>query len=45
MLSITIYEYGQTIIYSEYVTDVIDKLSRAVSEKGYSYALYTNRKS
>jgi superfamily II DNA or RNA helicase len=32
---------GQTIIYSEYVTDILEKLSKAVSEKGYSYALYT----
>jgi hypothetical protein len=32
---------GQTIIYTEYVTDVIEKLSRAVEDAGYSYALYT----
>jgi superfamily II DNA or RNA helicase len=32
---------GQTIIYTEYVTDVIEKLSKAVEDAGYSYALYT----
>ena len=32
---------GQTIIYTEYVTDVIEKLSKAVGSAGYSYALYT----
>ena len=32
---------GQTIIYTEYVTDVIDKLSKAMEKAGYSYALYT----
>ncbi len=32
---------GQTIIYTEYVTDVIEKLSIAVCSAGYSYALYT----
>ena len=32
---------GQTIIYTEYVTDVIKKLSDAVSNAGHSYALYT----
>jgi superfamily II DNA or RNA helicase len=32
---------GQTIIYTEYVTDVIEKLSIAVDSAGYSYALYT----
>lgn len=32
---------GQTIIYTEYVTDVIRKLSDAVRDAGYSYALYT----
>jgi superfamily II DNA or RNA helicase len=31
----------QTIIYTEYVTDIIEKLSRAVQDAGYSYALYT----
>jgi type III restriction/modification enzyme restriction subunit len=30
---------GQTIIYTEYVTDIIDKLSNAVENNGYSYAL------
>jgi SNF2 family DNA or RNA helicase len=32
---------GQTIIYTEYVTDIIEKLSKAVESAGYSYALYT----
>ncbi|HEU4445421.1 MAG TPA: helicase-related protein [Nitrososphaeraceae archaeon] len=32
---------GQTIIYTEYVTDVIEKLSKAVEDAGYSRALYT----
>ena len=32
---------GQTIIYTEYVTDVIEKLSKAVESAGYSFALYT----
>jgi hypothetical protein len=32
---------GQTIIYSEYVEDIIKKLSDAVEQAGYSYALYT----
>jgi superfamily II DNA or RNA helicase len=31
----------QTIIYTEYVTDIIEKLSKAVEDAGYSYALYT----
>lgn len=31
----------QTIIYTEYVTDIIEKLSEAVQGAGYSYALYT----
>ena len=31
---------GQTIIYTEYVTNVIEKLSKAVEDAGYSYALY-----
>ncbi len=31
----------QTLIYTEYVTDVIQKLSRAVEAAGFSYALYT----
>src|SRR5215212_6534765 len=31
----------QTIIYTEYVTDVIEKLSKAVEGTRYSYALYT----
>ena len=33
-------EEDQTIIYTEYVTDIIDKLSKAVQDAGYSYALY-----
>jgi superfamily II DNA or RNA helicase len=32
---------GQTIIYTEYVTDIIRKLSDAVRDAGYSFALYT----
>jgi superfamily II DNA or RNA helicase len=32
---------GQTIIYTEYVTDVISKLINAVRDAGYSFALYT----
>jgi superfamily II DNA or RNA helicase len=32
---------GQTIIYTEYVTDIIEKLCKAVESAGYSYALYT----
>jgi hypothetical protein len=32
---------GQTIIYTEYVTEIIEKLSKAVVNAGYSYALYT----
>ena len=32
---------GQTIIYTEYVTDIIEKLSKAVEDAGYTYALYT----
>jgi superfamily II DNA or RNA helicase len=32
---------GQTIIYTEYVEDIIEKLSIAVEHAGYSYALYT----
>ena len=32
---------GQTIIYTEYVEDIIEKLSIAVDQAGYSYALYT----
>jgi putative methyltransferase/helicase-like protein len=34
-------EEDQTIIYTEYITDIIDKLSKAVQDAGYSYALYT----
>jgi helicase-like protein len=33
---------GQTMIYTEYVTNVIEKLSHAVVSAGYSYALYTS---
>ena len=32
---------GQTIIYTEYVTNVIERLAKAVENAGYSYALYT----
>jgi superfamily II DNA or RNA helicase len=32
---------GQTIIYTEYVTNVIEKISNAVTAAGYTYALYT----
>ncbi|MGC2383122.1 MAG: integrase repeat-containing protein, partial [Nitrososphaeraceae archaeon] len=32
---------GQTIIYTEYVTEIIDKLSEAITKAGFSYAHYT----
>lgn len=32
---------GQTIIYTEYVEDIVQKLSDAVEHAGYTYALYT----
>jgi superfamily II DNA or RNA helicase len=32
---------GQTIVYTEYVTDIIEKLSKAVEDAGYLYAMYT----
>lgn len=32
---------GQTIIYTEYVEDIIQKLSEAVESAGFSFALYT----
>jgi hypothetical protein len=32
---------NQTIIYTEYVTEIIEKLAKAVTDAGYSYALYT----
>jgi hypothetical protein len=32
---------GQTIIYTEYVTGIFEKLSRAVEAADYTYALYT----
>jgi superfamily II DNA or RNA helicase len=32
---------GQTIIYTEYVEDIIQNLSTAVQDAGYTYALYT----
>jgi superfamily II DNA or RNA helicase len=32
---------GQTVIYTEYVTDVVAKISNAVKNAGYSYDLYT----
>ena len=32
---------GQTIVYTEYVEDIIKNLSNAVDNAGYSYALYT----
>ena len=32
---------GQTVIYTEYVEDIIEKLSAAVNQEGYSFALYT----
>jgi superfamily II DNA or RNA helicase len=31
----------QTIIYTEYVTEVVEKLSKAMTDAGYSFALYT----
>ena len=33
--------FGQTIIYTEYVTNIIDKISYAVKNAGFSYDLYT----
>jgi uncharacterized protein YlzI (FlbEa/FlbD family) len=32
---------GKTIIYTEYVTEIIQQLSKAVADVGYLYALYT----
>jgi hypothetical protein len=32
---------GQTIIYTEYVEDIVQNLSKAVDNAGYSYAFYT----
>jgi len=32
---------GQTIIYTEYVEDIIKKLSEAIENAGYSFGLYT----
>lgn len=32
---------GKTIIYTEYVTDIIERLSDAVRQAGYQFALYT----
>ena len=32
---------GQTIIYTEYVEDIIKKLSKAIEDAGYSFGLYT----
>ena len=32
---------GQTIIYTEYITDIIEKLIVAVKQAGYSYSLFT----
>jgi superfamily II DNA or RNA helicase len=32
---------GQTIIYTEYVEDIVQKLSDAVEHAGYTYGLYT----
>ena len=32
---------GQTVIYTEYVEDIIQKLSTAVKRAGFSFALYT----
>jgi hypothetical protein len=32
---------GQTIIYTEYVEDIVQNLSKAVDNAGYTYALYT----
>ena len=31
----------RTIIYTEYITEIIELLSRAIGEAGFSYALYT----
>ena len=32
---------GQTIIYTEYVEDIIKKISKAIEDAGYSFGLYT----
>lgn len=32
---------GQTVIYTEYVEKIIEKISQAVRDAGYSFALYT----
>ena len=32
---------GQTIIYTKYVSEIVDKLKRAVEDDGYSVAEYT----
>ena len=32
---------GQTIIYTEYVEDIIQNISNAVEQAGYTYALFT----
>jgi hypothetical protein len=32
---------GQTIIYTEYVTKIVEKLKKAVAEAGYKFAEYT----
>ena len=32
---------GQTIIYTEYVTGIVEKLKKAVGDAGFQYALYT----
>ena len=34
---------GQTIIYTEYVENIIQKISEAVRNSGYSFALYTGQ--
>jgi SNF2 family DNA or RNA helicase len=33
----------QTIIYTEYVTGIIEMIAQAVKDEGYSYALYTGQ--
>ena len=32
---------GQTLIYTKYVTEIVDKLKRAVADAGYTFAEYT----
>ena len=35
------YARDQTIIYTEYVTDIIKKITKSIEDAGFSYSLYT----